>query len=369
MADKKDFSYEVKTEEGNQYSVDIKVSSDYFKQAKERTYNRLKQNVSIKGFRPGQAPRTMIEAKLGPSLYETTINDLLPQIAVEVLREAKINPVSQLNYHLHKVSEDDGIEFHVDFEGIGEIKLPDFKKLNVKKDVEKVTKKEVDMVINDMYEREQAEANAKKQAEEKKEKSDDKDAKKEEKTDKKETKPQPTDEWAKSIGIESVKDLESLRAEVEKQLKVQKERMAEESFVASLIDEAVKAAKITVPPSLVDRQLESREKDYRNRITNLGLKFEDFLKSKNTTLDELKKEWKEEIEKSIAREIVLVEIAKQNDIKISKEDVDKELNAIQDENMRKQYDTESGRNYIATVMIQQKAIEWLRKQVESEKKK
>ncbi len=368
MVDKKDYTYTIKTEENNQYSIDIKVSSDYFKEAKEKVYNRLKSSVSIKGFRPGQAPQGLIEAKLGPTLYETTINEVLPQIAVEALKDAKINPVSQLNYHLHKVSEDDGIEFHVDFEGIGEINLPNFGKLGVKKEVEKVTNKEVDMVIQDMFERGQTQRQPQdKKAPDGKETKNKKESEK--KTDGKESKTTPTDDWAKSIGIEGVKNLESLRKEVEKQLNVQKERMADESFVARLIDEAVKAAKITVPSSLSNRQLEAREDDYRNRIKQLGLKFEDFLKSKNTTLEELKKEWEEEIKKSIAREIMLIEIAKQNNIKVSQEEVGKELDAIQDENMKKQYNTESGKNYIATVMIQQRAVGWLRKQVEPDKQK
>ncbi len=356
MAESK-YKYEVKSEKANQFSVSIVVDSKSFKEAKEKVYNRLKKDVSIKGFRPGQAPKSLIEARLGASIYEETLNELLPQVAVEVLKEAELNPLTQVQYHVHKVSDDDGVEFHVDFEGLAKITLPNFKKIKVKKEKVEVKKDEIEAVIKDMFDREQEAMKTKESKEDSKDKKEKKDSQKDE------VAKSPDDEWAKTVGIKGVDTLAALKKEVEKQIKLQKEQATEEKYNLDLMREAIKEAKITVPEALVKSQLETQEKNYKERIEKLGLKFEDFLKSREIDMDKLKSDWKEEIEGSIGREILLVEIAKQNNLRIEKSDVEKELETIKDETLKKQYDTDTGRNYIATILIQQKALAWIKDQI------
>lgn len=369
--DKNQYKYDIKSKDDSKYTIEIKVEGEVFKVKKEEVYKKLKKNVEVKGFRPGEAPRTIIESKLGPKLYEQSVNELLPEIAMAVLKEEEINPVSQLQYNLKKVGEDEGVEFEIEFEGIGKINLPDFSKLKVKKEDTKVTKEEIDKVVSDMYDREKKSQESKKESDKTKsgdEKSDDKGE--EEAKGKKEAKKseEPTDEWASGLGIESVKSLEDLRKEVEKQLKLQKERQVEEKYIADMLNMAVEKADIEVPDSLVDKQVDQQEKSYKARIEQLGMKFDDFLKSKDVDMDELRDQWEDEIEASIAREILLVEVAKQQELKVEKDEVEKEISGIQDPQLKQQYDSQDGKNYIATVIIQQKAVNWIKDQVEKKSK-
>ncbi len=342
------YTYEIEDKSNSQYEVKVKVTSELFKKEKEKTFSKLKGNVEIKGFRPGMAPKNLIEAKLGPSLYEETLNALFPKIAVEVLQKENLNPVNQVEYHLEKVGEDEGLHFHFHFEALGEVKLPDFKKLSVKKEKTDVTEKEVEEVIQDMMQRE---------AEEKP-----KDNKKENKA---KAKAEATDEWVKSLKIDKVTNVKELRDEVRKQIEAQKKGMEEERYITAILDKAIEAAKINVPNSLVEKDMEAREKNYKSRIETLGLEFDTFLKTRNVDFEKLKKEWREDTVKRIAREILLVEIAKKNEFKITDEDIDKEVSILNDPELKKQYSTQAGRNYIATVLIQQKAINWIREQLKA----
>ncbi|MBD3280086.1 hypothetical protein GF389_00995 [Candidatus Dojkabacteria bacterium] len=353
------YTYEVENLTDTKYKVSVKVKKEYFQEQKEKAYNKLAKTVEVKGFRAGKAPRNVVEAKLGAQIYEETINTVFPEVALEIVKEEKLNPVGQLEYHLEKVSDDDGLQYHFEFEGIGEIELPDFSKLKVKKDEVKVTTKEVEAVIDDMLKQGDA-----KNSEKKEEKEDKKQEKKQ--GQKQEKKQEATDDWAKSLKIDGVKDVKSLKEMIKNQLKMQKERMAEDKYSADIIDKAVEKAEIKVPEVLVEKELNAKEEGYKKKIEELGLEYETFLKTKNVNLEDLKKDWKEEATKRIAREILLVEVAKANQMKVSKDEIEAELNIIQDPKLKAQYETEQGRNFIASVIIQQKAVKHIKDQVSSE---
>lgn len=347
----------------NKVKISIIISSDMFKDEKEKVFKKLSKTVKISGFRPGKAPRNTIEAKLGPALYEETINSLFPKVTSEIVDKESLRPISKVNYLLEKVSENDGLSYKVDFEAYPEIKLPDFAKLGVKKEKVDIGKDEVEMVIKDMFENSQKSQDQSRKSNEgtKKPKDQGKKTKdKDKKEEKKESK--PDDQWVRSLKIEGVKTIKDLEEKVKEQINVQKQSKLEEKYLVDLLDKAIKEADIVAPESLIERELENKEKGYRDRIEKLGLKFEDFIKSKETNLEELKKEWREEVEKRIAREILLIEVAKLNDLKVTKEEIEGELSKISDPNLKQQYDTDLGKQYIATVLIQQKATKWIREQ-------
>ena len=349
------YTFNLEKKDKFEIKVSIKVTPKYFSEQKKVVFNKLKMGVQIKGFRPGMAPQNLIEAKLGPTLFEETINKILPVIAIEILQKEKLNPLNQLHYHLEKVSEAEGLHYHIEFEVMPEVELPDFEKIKVEKETPKITAKEVTAVIEDMFSRGQKDKKGK--ADEVKGKTD---------KAKEEAKPvaKPDDKWAAGLEIPSVKTIKDLEKEVEKQLLKQKQAVSEEKYRVEILDKAVTLTGVEVPPTLVARELENREKSYRQRIEAVGLKFEEFLKSRKTSVEELKKEWTEDAEKRIAREILLIEIAKAENLSVKKEEIDKELASIQDPEIKKQYENDKGKNYIATVLIQQKSIAWILKQVE-----
>ncbi len=61
--------------------------------AKSSAARRLSKDLKIKGFRPGKAPRRIVEATVGPErLRSEAIDDLLPTLVADALREVDVRP-------------------------------------------------------------------------------------------------------------------------------------------------------------------------------------------------------------------------------------------------------------------------------------
>ncbi len=74
--------------------VTFSVSEAELDAAKSKTARRLSREVKIHGFRPGKAPRQIVEATVGASrLRSETIDDLIPEKLTSVLLESEIDPV------------------------------------------------------------------------------------------------------------------------------------------------------------------------------------------------------------------------------------------------------------------------------------
>jgi len=74
-------------------TLTIVVTEAEIDSAKEHAAHRLGQGVSIKGFRPGKAPRKLIEAAIGSEkLRREAIDDILPDRVNELLTEQELRP-------------------------------------------------------------------------------------------------------------------------------------------------------------------------------------------------------------------------------------------------------------------------------------
>ncbi|GMA54599.1 hypothetical protein GCM10025857_59560 [Alicyclobacillus contaminans] len=61
-----------------------------------KTFNKVKKDLNIPGFRKGKVSRTVFDRMYGEeALYEDTLNDLLPNNYEAAVQEAGIDPVSQ----------------------------------------------------------------------------------------------------------------------------------------------------------------------------------------------------------------------------------------------------------------------------------
>lgn len=71
----------------------LQVSESELEEAKGRAARRLSRELKIKGFRPGKAPRRIVEATVGPQrLRSEAIDDVLPRLVGDALREAELQP-------------------------------------------------------------------------------------------------------------------------------------------------------------------------------------------------------------------------------------------------------------------------------------
>jgi trigger factor len=84
-----------------QVKLQIEVDDQRHAQAIETAYKKLAPRVQIPGFRPGKAPRPLIEKQLGRHrLLDEAMDLLVPAVYREVLEEHEINPVAQPSVEL-----------------------------------------------------------------------------------------------------------------------------------------------------------------------------------------------------------------------------------------------------------------------------
>lgn len=341
----KQYSYSKETNKDEEIILTIKVLPQKFNQVKDKVYNRLKDTVQIQGFRPGKAPKALIESRISSQVYDETINELIPEITESVLNDENITPFNQVKYEIVKISDAEGLEFKAQFIKFPEIKLGDFSKIKVKKEEVKITDKEVDEETKKIVEYYQ-------QLQDKSDKKEDK--KKEElKID---------DALVKSLNI-GFDSLDKFKEQIKVELEVAKKRDGEIKWLQDVLQEAIKLSKIKVPQAIIKQGLKQREHDYLKKLDELKLKLDDFLKMQNTSMEKLRKEWEKEETQKYSEELLLLEIIKQEKITVTEEEIQAELERVNDEKTIQQLSTDEGRRYLVTVILQQKALTWLRNKV------
>ncbi|MXW36567.1 MAG: trigger factor family protein, partial [Chloroflexi bacterium] len=75
-------------------SMEIEVEDERLEGALDKAVRKLSQQVRIPGFRPGKAPRHIVENLVGrPALLQEAIEDILPGLYSEALEEQEIDAI------------------------------------------------------------------------------------------------------------------------------------------------------------------------------------------------------------------------------------------------------------------------------------
>jgi len=78
----------------SQVGLTIEVPAELVDATFERVLNRLVSKAKIEGFRPGRAPRQLVEARVGPAaLREEVVDAIVPQVVQQAMRENSIDPI------------------------------------------------------------------------------------------------------------------------------------------------------------------------------------------------------------------------------------------------------------------------------------
>src|SRR4030088_1812298 len=111
---------------GSQVGLTIEVPPDQVDRAYERALARLAQRVKIGGFRPGKAPRPMIEARLGPAVIrEEVVDSLLPGLVSQALRDHKIDAIDRPRVEVQELERGRTGRFTARVSVMPEVTLPD----------------------------------------------------------------------------------------------------------------------------------------------------------------------------------------------------------------------------------------------------
>lgn len=348
----KEYTYKVKRED-TKIEVEVQASPKLYQAQVEIAFNRLKDTVKVSGFRPGKAPKQAIMAKLGTDLIDEAFNHLLPEIAEVIVEEEKFRPITNLDYKLIDFSEKDGVKFTFTFVPFPEIKLPDWKKIKVTKAEASVADKDIDEVVVRLFKDDFIKSQAK--PEDDKAKSG-KANKKEQEVKDADVIAYITDEKIAELAFPEVKTMEQLRKYIQEQLLEIKSREAEDAYVTEVVGAAIKQTNIPVSAELIEMEVHEREHEYEDRIKQLGLELDTFLAAQQTSMEDLKTKWKEEVEMRFKEDVLLSEVAKAYDKVPSMEDVDDEIAKLTDPKMQAEYNTPNGRTRVYTILVRQQGL-------------
>ena len=83
--------------EKSMVALTVEVGAEEFEAAVEKAYKKQRGSIRIPGFRPGKAPRKMIERMYGEAVfYDEAINSILPDVYADVVKEQAKDAIAAL---------------------------------------------------------------------------------------------------------------------------------------------------------------------------------------------------------------------------------------------------------------------------------
>lgn len=141
------------------------------------------------------------------------------------------------------------------------------------------------------------------------------------------TLPELNDEFAKSAG--DYENLLDLRVDMRARLYRALDREAETDYANEVIAALAAGARIEYPPMLLEAELDDMIKDLESRVQReMHLGFEDFLKTRNQTRDELRAEMRPRAERRLRQGLLIGEIARLEGMEASDAEVQDEVDTL-----------------------------------------
>ena len=142
-------SVQVEKLEKNMAKLTIEVSAEEFDAAIEQAYQKDKKKISLPGFRKGKAPRKMIEKMYGTGVfYEYAANIVIPKAYSEAAKECGEEIVSQPEISVTQIGAGQPFIFTAEVALKPAVTLGDYKGVEVEKTPVEVSEEEVDKEVD-----------------------------------------------------------------------------------------------------------------------------------------------------------------------------------------------------------------------------
>jgi trigger factor len=333
--------------------VEIKGEIDAldFENSREKALSRLSEHVEIDGFRKGKAPKDMVIKKLGDQMIleemaQITLSSAYPKILID----NKIDAIGYPQINITKLAKGNPLGFTITTAVIPEVMLPDYKKIakeiNSKTEEVSLTEEEFNKFILQIK-------RAKAHDDFHKANPDIKGHDHEEIED--ENLPELDLEYIKTLG--DFKDMADFEAKIKEDILNDKKWRAKEKSRIEVIEAIEKETKIDVPEILIQSEIEKIIARMKSDVERMGLKYEDYLQSLGKTIENIREEFKGDAEKRAKVQMLVVEIAKKEELKADKEKLEEEVKKVLES--YKDADENNARMYIESVLINEEVFKFL----------
>lgn len=375
---------------GDKFKIKIELSADEWNAYVNEAYEKDKARYKVQGFRPGKAPRRVIEQNYGANVFfETALDEAYAHEYGKVLdSEKEIEPVENPKVDIEKFDET-GLTLVLEVQSMPEVKLGAYTGLEIEEAKGSVEDAQVDKELNQMRERNaryvevEREANngdfvtidfcgklngdkfaggeakdyrlelgshsfipgfeeqieGMKLGEEKTisvtfpeeyhaEDLKGKPATFDIKLNKVEEKqlPELNDEFASNVS--EFETLAELKADIKGHLEESlNERLARETE-NNIIRKITENAEVNVPECMVERQIDAYMKDMETRLSYQGLKLEDYVKYMNTSIEQIRNDNHKHAEETVKTRLVIEEVIQKEKISVTEEELQAKLEEV-----------------------------------------
>ncbi|SEA51890.1 trigger factor [Thalassobacillus cyri] len=385
--------------EGNQGVLTVEVPAEEFDRALDQAFKKVVKQVQVPGFRKGKMPRKLFEQRFGvESLYQDALDIVLPEAYMNAVQETEIEPVDRPEVDVQEIEQGKGVTFTAEVTVKPEVELGEYKGLEVEEMDTEVTDEDVENELKTLQEK-QAELVVKEEGEVEEgdtvvmdfegfvdgeafeggqadnysleigsgsfipgfeEQLQGKKAGEEVEVEvtfpeeyhaeelagkeatfkvkihevKAKELPELDDEFAKDVD-EEVESLDELKKKTRERLEEQKKTDAENTKRDSLVQQASENASVEIPDSMVDTELDRMIQEFEQRLQMQGMTKDMYFQFTGSDEEGLREQMKEDAEKRVKTNLTLEAIANAEDVEVSDEDVNAEL-----ENMAAMYQTD-----------------------------
>ena len=381
-------SLQVEKLENNMAKLTIEVPANDLEKALQSAYMKQKNKIAMPGFRKGKVPRQMIEKMYGPEIfYDDAANALIPKAYSEAYDECDLEIVSRPEINIVQIEKGKSFIFTADVATKPEVKLGEYKGLEVDKVSTRVTQKEVDAKIQEEAEKNAREvvvtdrpvadgdevildfegfvdgeafeggkgenypltigsgsfipgfeeqlvgAEAEKEVEVKVTFPEDYYAEELKGKEavfkctvheiKAKELPELDDEFASEVS--EFDTLDELKTDIKAKIKEQKVNDGKRAQEDAAVDAIIESAKMDLPEAMVDTQARQMLDEFAQRMQQQGLTLDQYMQFTGMTADKMMDELRPQAEKRIKTRLVLEAIAKAENIEITDEKLDEEI--------------------------------------------
>ena len=387
-------SLQVERLEHNMAKLTIEVPAEEVEKALQAAYLKERGKISLPGFRKGRVPRQMIEKMYGPEVfYDEAANRMISEAYAKAYDECELELVSQPKIEITQLEKGKEFIFTAEVAVKPEVKLGEYKGLKVDKASTRVTQKEVDEEIDKERERNARTIDVTDRAVQDKDqitldfegfvdgvafeggKASDYpltigsgafipgfedqliganiDEEKEinvtfpEEYQAKELAgkaavfkctvhsikakelPELDDEFVSDVSEKS-ETVDAYKAEVKAKIKERKENEGKQKREDQSVEQAVANAEMDIPEAMISFQSRQMVDDFARRIMQQGMTMEQYFQFTGLSEEKMMEEFKPEAEKRIRTRLTLEAIVAAENIEVSEERLDEELQKMAD---------------------------------------
>nr|WP_325302062.1 trigger factor [uncultured Dysosmobacter sp.] len=375
--------------EKSQVALTIEVGAAEFQAAVEKAYQKMRKKINVPGFRPGKAPRKLIEGMYGAEVFfEEAINIAFPDAYDEAVKAQELQVVGYPSVELVGDATENGFTFKATVPVYPEVTLGEYKGLSAPKDEVKVSAADVDERVKMLQERNTRLVSVEREAKEgdtavidfegfldgvpfeggKGENhslelgshsfvpgfeeqvvgmkaGDEKDLDitfpenytpelagkavvfkvKVHEVKEKEA-PALDDEFAKDVSeFDTLKDL---KADLKKKITEERQREADRVFENTLMEQVAENITADIPDAMVEGQCRQFLDNFKMQIAQSGIPYDQYLKMSGMTEEQLLADAKEPATRQVRVDLAVAAIIKAEDIQVTDEDVEAEYQKL-----------------------------------------